>query len=138
MVSRPPHVRVLYIEDNADDALLYKRLLSEDGLSVEPSRSLEEAERLLKRTGPFHAVLLELRLASMSGVQTLRAVRKLTDLPVVVLSGLQDSQTVLEAVRAGARDYFVKGRADKRALQTAIRNSVEWWQMCGLVADSPD
>src|SRR5512140_1599252 len=127
---------VLYIEDNDDDALLYRRMLSREGFDVELARGLDEATQLL-RNNRFDAVLLDLRLGESTGIETLRAVRKMTDLPVIVLSGTEDFHTVLDSIKAGARDYFVKDRTERYALKNAIQSSIEWWRMRGHFDGAP-
>jgi PAS domain S-box-containing protein len=71
-------------------------------------------------------VLLDLGLPDSQGMETLTLARKASDnLPIVVLTGLDDERFALEAVRAGAQDYLVKGRFDSQLLVRTIRYAIE-------------
>ena len=48
------------------------------------------------------------------------------DTPIVVLSGSSQAQTVLAAVRAGARDYLIKGKYDAPRLISVLAKAAEW------------
>jgi len=71
-------------------------------------------------------VLLDLSLPDSQGLATFTEVRVCRpDLPVVVLTGLDDEELATEAVKAGAQDYLVKGTIDADSLTRAIRYAVE-------------
>jgi len=74
----------------------------------------------------FDAVLLDLTLPDARGLETFaRLHRADPELPIVVLSGLDDEQVALSAVQNGAQDYLVKGHTDTRALAQAIAYAIE-------------
>jgi len=118
---------LLIVEDSAADL----RLLQEDLAAAGRPRfrathvtTLAEAERLL-RASRFDAILLDLSLPDCDGLSTVMAIRPLApESAVVVLSGLEDEELALAAVRAGAQDYRVKGRADGRTLTRAIEFAI--------------
>ena len=81
-------------------------------------------ERLRQET--FDVVLLDLDLPDSHGMETLTLTQKGSGgLPIVVLTGLDDQTFAVEAVRAGAQDYLVKGRFDNELLVRTIRYAVE-------------
>ena len=121
-------MRVLLIEDNEDDALLIRETLTE---AAGAPFTLEWADRLsagLARlaTGGFDVVLLDFGLPDSQGLETLSKVRdQAPEVPVVVMTGLADEMLAVEAVRAGAQDYLVKGQVTGHLLTRAARYAVE-------------
>jgi diguanylate cyclase (GGDEF)-like protein/PAS domain S-box-containing protein len=122
-------INVLVVEDNPGDAALIRYSLAEPGpgkFSIAHAPSLQEATDLLA-SRVFDVILLDLSLPDSYGLDT---VRKILDVApptaaVVVLSGLDDEELALEAVKQGAQDYLVKGRSDGDVLRRAIRYAIE-------------
>jgi DNA-binding response OmpR family regulator len=121
-------MRVLHIEDDAAEALLLQETLRNvplsarwEGVRVETlAKGLQAIQR-----GGFDAVLLDLGLPDSQGLPTLRAVRtEDPDIPVVVLTGLEDEEAALQALRDGAQDYLVKGRFTGPVLVRVLNNSI--------------
>jgi two-component system, OmpR family, sensor kinase len=121
--------KVLLVEDNPGDALLLREALKDLGGSipfdlVHVSR-LDEGLQAVKKDS-FDAVLLDLSLPDARGVETVvRMLEATPQLPVVVLTGLDDDIAALDAVRAGAQDYLVKGQIDGRLLVRALSYAIE-------------
>ncbi|MGN6672534.1 MAG: response regulator, partial [Thermomicrobiales bacterium] len=121
-------LHVLLIEDNPGDARLVQVLLSE---APSAAIHLEHADRLatgLNRLATISpdAVLLDLTLPDSQGLDTFDRVQAAApELPVIVLSGLADEQTAVQAVAAGAQDYLVKGQVDGPTLARALRYAIE-------------
>ena len=115
--------RVLLIEDNPGDARLIEEMLAEAGGSP---FELERAERLdtgleLLSQDRFDVALLDLGLPDSRGLDTLRrALSRAPDIPLVVLTGLEDEAVGLEAVGEGAQDYLVKGKVGPELLSRSI------------------
>jgi signal transduction histidine kinase len=86
---------------------------------------MAEARELLARRS-FDVVLLDLSLPDSRGLLTVEhANAAAPELPIVVLTGLDDEETGIEAVRRGAQDYLVKGQFDGRLLGRAIHYAME-------------
>lgn len=123
----PGVIRLLLIEDNRADAVLMQDML----LSI-PSSSYRVTweDRLAKGLArleetSFDAAMLDLSLPDSHGLETLsRLLAAAENLPVVVITGLEDEATAQSAIRQGAQDYLVKGtftgRAAARVIQYAI------------------
>jgi DNA-binding response OmpR family regulator len=120
-------MKVLLIEDDAPFARLLAALLNADGdaYAVESAGDLAEGLVLLAREH-FDAVITDLGLPDCKGIDTYRAVReRAQDLPIIIVSGGDDDAVALEAVRAGADDYLVKGGITHRALRRAVNHAAE-------------
>lgn len=111
---------VLVVEDNPADAdLIREQLLDEslpDRCTVDHVSCLADAIlRLDERKADL--VLLDLGLPDSHGLDTVRrTIMAAKDVPVVVLSGMNDEQTVYQAMQAQADDFLVKGLVDRRQL----------------------
>jgi len=122
--------RVLVVEDNQGDAGLVRfALRAESGAehSFVSAHALRLEEALVSlRVKPFDLVLLDLSLPDAQGLDTLARVREAApDLPIVIMTGLNDESMAVEAVRRGAQDYLVKGQADSHAVVRAILYAIE-------------
>jgi len=120
---------ILLVEDNPGDALLLKAALRD--FNHTPPFELIHVDQLaaaIERTKQerFGAVLLDLSLPDAKGVETVvRMQREAETLPIIVLTGLDDDAAAVEAVRAGAQDYLVKGQIDGRLLVRALSYAIE-------------
>ena len=120
-------IHVLLFEDNPGDARLFREFLHEDGFT---EVELDHVERL--KTGLEHlsqgkpdVILLDLGLPDSQGLETFKRVyAQAPDVPIVVLTGLNDSEQAVEAVRDGAQDYLVKGEVSGGWLVRAIRYAI--------------
>src|ERR1700681_754956 len=105
-------INVLLIEDNPGDTRLIRELLQEaKGVPT----GLLCADRLstgleLLSKGGVDVVLLDLSLPDSKGFDTFSKVHThAKELPVIILTGLDDEELAMEAVRDGAQDYITKG-----------------------------
>ena len=121
-------IRLLVVEDNEADALLLKHTLAEakeESFQVVHVETMAEAVRRLARDS-FDAIMLDLSLPDSCGVETVAQANAVAPhLPIIVMTGLEDEATAVEAVRRGAQDFLLKGRADGRLLARAIRYAME-------------
>ena len=124
----PKTINVLLIEDNPNDTILLRKILQNvhaTAFEVECAESLTSG---LKKLGGHHfdVILLDLVLIESKGMSTFRTVyQRAPQVPIIVLSGLEDETLALETVHAGAQDYLVKGRVDGPLLSRAITYAIE-------------
>ena len=124
----PEPVRVLLLEDDPDDAFLLREVLEEaapDQFALEHVTRLAEA---VERIGlePPDAVLSDLSVPDSQGLDTFLAIRNAGgDIPIVVLTGLDDEAVAVRAVQEGAQDYLTKGRLDGPLLVRSLRYAIE-------------
>jgi len=81
-----------------------------DGLAMHRLTAvhLRRGQDILLRHGEFTVVLLDLGLPDMDGIDVVRDLRKVTAIPVVILTARDDERSVVRGLRAGADDYLVK------------------------------
>jgi diguanylate cyclase (GGDEF)-like protein len=118
---------VLLVEDNPGDARLVQELLAETASQFELSHvvTLTDARQHLM-TEEVECVLLDLSLPDASRLEAPMQLRAAApDVPIVILSGLQDELLAIKAVQEGAQDYLVKGRVDGAAIGRSITYAAE-------------
>ena len=119
---------ILLIEDNPGDVRIIKELLRE---ASGASAAIVSADRLSSgiqqlSEGGVDLVLLDLTLPDSKGLDTLTKLRAAArGVPVILLTGLDDEELAVKAVREGAQDYIVKGSVTAQSLARSIRFAVE-------------
>lgn len=121
-------IKILLIEDNPSDAQLIQEMLTNvEGFSF----SLEHAGQLSTgleqmAKGSVDVVLLDLMLPDSHRLDTFTTAHsQASQVPIIILSNLDDEKLAAQAVREGAQDYLVKGQVDGNLLTRAIRYAVE-------------
>ena len=137
-------LRLLMVEDNADDAALLERHLNRSGFVVEAQR-VETAELMLAALSePWDCILADYNLPLFSAPEALHLLQEAgRDIPFIMMSGAVSEATAVAAMRAGAHDYVSKenltrlapaierelaeaaSRRLKRATERALRSSEE-------------
>jgi signal transduction histidine kinase len=116
-------INILLIEDNPGDARLIRESLSKTThatYNLEWVDTLHSAKEVLERR-EVGVVILDLWLPDSVGLDGLDGIRSAEpDLPVVLLTGHDDHDTALEALRRGAQDYLVKGNVNGEAISRVL------------------
>jgi len=88
---------------------------------------LASALAALRGEDEFDAILLDLMLPdSLGGVDTIRAIHKIhREIPIIVFTGMEDTDLALAAVREGAQDYLVKEQFDAEMVVRSVHYSIE-------------
>src|SRR4051795_8560619 len=99
--------RVLVVEDDVDIAGVLRRSLDKDGYDV---RVAGDGEAVLDQAGVFEpdAVVLDLGLPKLDGVEVCRRLRADGDVPILVLTARDALDARVEGLDSGADDYLVK------------------------------
>lgn len=98
---------VLTIDDDTAITELLAMLLRTHGYEVKTANNGEEGIDAVKRLNP-HVVILDLMMPGMDGWQVCKGVREFSNVPIVILSALDDPAMIASALDAGADDYLVK------------------------------
>lgn len=126
MNSKP--IKILLIEDNREDAIIIREMLKE---TVNISFELKHVDRLKAGfeslfNDTFDVLLLDLNLPDSWGFDTfIRTYDQTPELPIVIMSGFDDEDVAVKAVREGAQDYLIKGQIDGRLLARSISYAIE-------------
>jgi signal transduction histidine kinase len=125
-------LQVLLVEDNAGDVRLLREMFKKekhDAFQLTHLLRMSDAETHLAKGG-VDIVLLDLGLPDGHGLDTVRRAHAAApEVPVLVLTGLDDEDLAAEAMNAGAQDYLIKGQIENRALPRALRHAVERHRM---------
>lgn len=157
-------LRVLLVEDNADDAFILERHLRRAGYEVSVRRveTEDDMRAALQEEVRWDAVLADYHLPSFSAPAALALLKSTgRDIPFIMMSGAVDEETAVSAMRAGAHDYIAKqnltrlvpalerelkeadARRSRRMTETALRSMeerfhrlVEVMPLAMLISDS--
>lgn len=99
--------RVLVIDDEADTVTLLKMIFQREGFDVSGAFNGSEALSKLADVQPA-LILLDLMMPGMDGWETFAKLRELTDIPVIVISALGQTETIVKALQLGVDDYVTK------------------------------
>jgi two-component system, cell cycle sensor histidine kinase and response regulator CckA len=117
-------IRVLLVEDNADDAEMVMRALRNQGMEFSIERVDTEEEYLKHLRPTLDIVLSDYKMPQFDGLRALDLLMKSElALPFILISGTIGEDTAVEAMRRGAADYLLKDRLGR--LGTAIRHALE-------------
>lgn len=121
-------IKTLLVEDNEGDAFLLKEKLSDDPenqFNLTHVARLTIATKLLQKE-LFDIILLDLSLPDSQGLETFLAIEKIVpNLPIVLLTGLNNESLALQAVRQGAQDYLIKGQTSREVLIRSMNYAIE-------------
>ena len=121
-------LRVLIADDDEDDYILTRDLLQRVGrqrVHLDWTPSYEAALQAIE-LNQHDVYLFDYHLGHSDGLALMReALARGCKAPIILLTGNDDLETDLQAMKAGAADYLVKGHLDARLLERSIRYAVE-------------
>ena len=121
-------LKILFIEDNLADADWIGEILREEklvGLTLKHTNRVKEGLHLLAQDY-FDVVLLDLSLRALQGIDTLAMVKQQApEVPIIVLTSLNDRNMAIKSLRQGAQDYLIKGGFDQELLLRSIHYAIE-------------
>ena len=122
-------VKVLLVDDDEDDFVITRDLISQDGWESATNWTgkaiMSDGLAAIQR-GEHDICLLDYRLGAHTGLELLRESKSLSARPpMILLTGQGDQEIDLEAMKAGAADFLVKGQITANQLDRAIRYAME-------------
>jgi two-component system cell cycle response regulator len=115
---------VLLVDDEELTRQFYGDMLVESGFRVVAAASGQEALAAVSQHA-FEAVVLDIMMPGLSGLEALEAIRRMSpDLPVVILTAHPSSQNAIAALKLGAFDFVVKGLQHELVV-LAVRRAVQ-------------
>ena len=131
-------VRVLLIDDDADDCLMLRDLLADvrwKKFNVEWASSYDAGKSALARKS-HDVCFLDYRLGGRTGLDLLKeAVAEDCKIPIIVLTGFGEPDVDLEAMKVGAADFLVKDQISALLLERSIRYSIHRAQAMQSILD---
>jgi DNA-binding NtrC family response regulator len=138
-------LKVLIVEDSEDDALLIMRELKRGGYCPVYERvDTAEAMHAALDKADWNVIISDYVMPCFNGLEALKLLQKTgTDLPFILVSGTIGEATAVEAMKAGAHDYIMKGnlsrlveavkrelkeakmRAERKSMDTELKKRVK-------------
>jgi two-component system KDP operon response regulator KdpE len=100
--------RVLVVDDDPPIRRVLKTTLTSAGYMVIDAMTGEEALEKLQVGLTVDAILLDLKMPGMGGLEACRRIREIADTPILVISILREPEDRMQALAAGADDYLAK------------------------------
>ena len=127
--TKPTQKTVVIVDDNLEDRHSYNRFLKQDAIytyEVIESEIGEEGIELSHRYNP-DLILLDFNLPDMDGLEFITELKTSCDVlpPIIMLTGEGNETIAVQAMKAGVRDYLVKGKTNAQSLCFAIRSVLE-------------
>ncbi|MCU1352873.1 MAG: putative OmpR family two-component response regulator [Acidimicrobiales bacterium] len=120
--------RILAVEDDERIRAAVKLALEDEGWQVDEAANGEDALLSFSQS-PTDVVLIDIMLPDIDGFEVCRAIRRTSDVPIVMVTARDDTHDVVAGLEAGADDYMTKPFAPKelsariRALLRRVRTS---------------
>ncbi|HEY5298570.1 MAG TPA: response regulator [Verrucomicrobiae bacterium] len=120
--------KILLVDDDEDDYIITRDLLARAGerrYQLEWINNYEAGLAAVQR-GAHDICLLDYRLGERTGLELLRETQSCNDrLPIILLTGQGDREIDVEAMRAGAADYLIKGQLNADILERTLRYAIQ-------------
>lgn len=115
--------KVLIIDDEPAIRRILREILEHEKYNVDDSASAVEALPLVKEN-EYDAILCDIKMPQMDGIEFLEEARKISDTPIIMISGHGTIDTAVEAIKKGAFDYISKP-PDLNRLLITLRNALD-------------
>ncbi|HRO04023.1 MAG TPA: response regulator, partial [Terricaulis sp.] len=116
---------ILIVDDDPAQRRLLQAAVERNGFLTRAAENGVQAVEAVDKHADIDAVLLDLVMPGMSGQEALKEIRmRRGDLPCIVLTASGGIDTVVQAMQAGASDFFVKPASPER-IMVSIRNALE-------------
>src|SRR5918999_233077 len=134
------HASIAVVDDDSGFSGYLRTFLALRGYEARSYTRGDEIVAAMRQGEPPDIVLLDVAMPGMDGIQTLKALKAARpELQVIMLSGREQAQTIVEAVRLGAADYVVKPDDPEGlgeiALDAAIKQAIERSRLVGELND---
>ncbi len=127
MDSKSKIIKILYVEDEIDHAILIGEFIKEiTNVHYEMTHVQLLDDALLELdTERYDVVMLDLSLPDKQGVDTITTVcERAPNIPVVVMTSMNDESMAIKALQKGAEEFLVKGEINSHALSRVLRYAI--------------
>ncbi len=108
MEARRDQPLILVVDDEPDLRQLVSLTLETDGLAVASAGSTQEALDWIAAHGLPHLAVVDIMMPGRSGLELCREVQRYSDLPIILLTAVDDDETVIRSIEELAEDYVRK------------------------------
>ena len=115
--------KILIIDDEAPIRRVLRDILENESYQVDDASTGMEALQFMKDKD-FDAIFCDIKMPEMDGIETLEAIRQMSDTPVIMLSGHGTIETAVDAIKKGAFDFIPKP-PDLNRLLITLRNALD-------------
>lgn len=115
--------KILIIDDEAPIRRVLRDILENESYQVDDASTGMEALQIMKEQ-EFDAIFCDIKMPEMDGIEVLEAIKKESDVPVIMLSGHGTIETAVEAIKKGAFDFIPKP-PDLNRLLITLRNALD-------------
>ncbi|QFS46146.1 PAS domain S-box protein [Nostoc sphaeroides] len=125
---------VFFVEDSAEDRVLYRRFLERDDRYTYNIYEFESGNKALQEClGKIpDVILLDYRLPDLDGLEFITKLQRQTfssQISVIMLTGQGDETIAVQAIKSGAHDYLVKGKLTCENLRRAVHGAIKHKQL---------
>jgi DNA-binding response OmpR family regulator len=106
--SQMPIQRILIAEDNHFTLDIVSRSLQKEGFEVLTAMTGQEALDVIGRHGLPHLALVDIHMPVMDGLTLCKAIHQFSDLPIIILTAVDDEDVIVKSIDQFAEDYMVK------------------------------
>ena len=99
--------KILAVDDEPQVLWLLRKILSEHGFKTVETGNTEDLIALIEEERP-HLVLMDLLIPGTSGLEQMKRIHRWHDVPVIFISGNDEEENIVRALKMGAQDYIVK------------------------------
>jgi len=109
MLDAPSETRkILAVDDNSFTLRIVQHTLEQAGYQVTTAVSGKDALNNINRHGIPHLAVVDLHMPVMSGFEFCRQVREFSDMPIIMLTAVNNEETIIEGLEQYAEDYIIK------------------------------
>jgi CheY-like chemotaxis protein len=124
-----PNPKILYVEDDPLMERAFERIFRSKGYDIEIASSAGEAlKRLREGKSVPHLILLDVMLPDVHGVKLLEDIKQdenLKNIPVIMLSNVQQPDIQKKCLELGAKAYFIKSEHDPDEILQEVKKVLE-------------
>ncbi len=134
-------INILLVEDEIKSARLFEVFLSKPNIynvkfRLNLAKRMDEAISKLNDNN-FDIILLDLHLPDSKGFDTFDTLmQKYNNIPIVILTNIQNDELILLCLKEGAQDYIFKSEANSYMLQQSIIHSIERYRLLKELKES--
>ena len=130
--------RILVVDDDPAIRRLLRDKLDSSGYEVWTAASGNEALEVIERRGMPHLAIVDINMPGMNGLRFCEAVLQFSDLPIIMLSAIDEEETIVGSISRYAEDYVTKPFSPRELAaraQRVLRRVVDYSYTSGVITE---